>query len=47
ALTEERILHAAKIAAQECSPIDDARGAAWYRRRMVEVLVKRGIESIQ
>lgn len=47
ALTEERILQAAKTAAQECSPIDDVRGAAWYRRRMVEVLVKRGIQSIQ
>jgi len=47
ALTEERIVHAAKIAAQECSPIDDVRGAAWYRRRMVVVLVKRGIKLIQ
>jgi len=46
-LTEERILQAAKIAGEECSPIDDVRGAAWYRRRMVEVLLKRGIKSIQ
>ena len=46
-LTEETIAHAAKTAAQECSPIDDVRGAAWYRRRMVEVLLKRGIQSIQ
>lgn len=46
-LTEECILQAAKTAAQECSPIDDVRGAAWYRRRMVEVLLKRGIQSIQ
>ncbi|MEK6752035.1 MAG: xanthine dehydrogenase family protein subunit M [Chloroflexota bacterium] len=46
-LTDKRILQAAKTAAQECSPIDDVRGAAWYRRRMVEVLLKRGIKSIQ
>ena len=46
-LTEERILQAAKTAGEECSPIDDVRGAAWYRRRMVEVLLKRGIKSIQ
>ena len=47
ALTEEVILQATKTAAQECSPIDDVRGAAWYRRHMVEVLLKRGIKSIQ
>ena len=47
ALTEEVILQATKTAAQECSPIDDVRGAAWYRRRMVVVLVKRGIKLIQ
>jgi carbon-monoxide dehydrogenase medium subunit len=46
-LIEERIAQSATTAAQECSPIDDVRGAAWYRRRMVEVLVKRGIKSIQ
>lgn len=45
-LTDERILQAAKISAEECSPISDVRGAAWYRRRMVEVLVKRGINTI-
>ena len=46
-LTEEHIAQSAKTAAQECSPIDDVRGEAWYRRCMVEVLVKRGIKSIQ
>jgi len=32
---------AAKAAAQEADPIDDLRGSAWYRRRVIEVLVKR------
>lgn len=45
-LTKECIAQAAQIAAEECSPIDDVRGLAWYRRRMVEVLVKRGINRI-
>lgn len=40
-LTEKRIAQAAKTAAEECSPIDDVRGSAWYRKRMVEVLVNR------
>ena len=46
ALTGERVNQAAQISAQECSPISDVRGAAWYRRRMAEVLVKRGINTI-
>lgn len=46
ALTGERISHAAQVSAQECSPISDVRGAAWYRRRMAEVLVRRSINTI-
>jgi carbon-monoxide dehydrogenase medium subunit len=44
-LTEEQIAQAAQISAEECSPISDVRGAAWYRKRMIEVLVRRGIEA--
>ncbi|HQU35703.1 MAG TPA: xanthine dehydrogenase family protein subunit M [Anaerolineales bacterium] len=44
-LTDELIRQAAKISAEACSPISDTRGAAWYRKRMVEVLVRRGIEA--
>ncbi|MBM4424900.1 MAG: xanthine dehydrogenase family protein subunit M [Chloroflexi bacterium] len=42
----ERIDRAAKIAAEEAQPIDDVRGAVWYRRKMVEVLVRRGLTAI-
>ena len=32
---------AGKVAAEECKARDSVRGEAWYRRAMVEVLVKR------
>jgi len=42
-LTPSLIGEAAREAAKECSPIDDIRGSAAYRRRMVEVLVRRTV----
>ena len=45
-LAAERIDRAAKIAAEEAKPIDDVRGSAWYRRRMVAVLTRRGLETL-
>lgn len=44
-LNEKVIAEAAKIASQECEPIDDHRASALYRRMMVEVLVKRAIQQ--
>ena len=42
-LTPTQIARAAERAASECRPITDAKGTAWYRRQMVEVLVRRGL----
>ncbi len=44
--TPDRIEQAARIAAEEAQPIDDVRGAAWYRRKMIEVLTHRGLLAI-
>jgi carbon-monoxide dehydrogenase medium subunit len=43
-LTSDRISLVARTASEECSPIDDVRGSAWYRQRMVEVLTRRGLK---
>lgn len=40
-LTPTIISEAAHLAAEASSPIDDIRGSAAYRRRMVEVFVRR------
>lgn len=46
ALNTTIINAAATAAAAQSRPIDDFRASAAYRRRMVEVLVKRGLEHI-
>jgi carbon-monoxide dehydrogenase medium subunit len=43
--TEAAISEAARIACEECSPIDDLRGSGAYRRRMVGVYVKRMLQN--
>ena len=45
-LSASNIAAAATAAAVAASPIDDFRASAAYRRRMVEVLVTRGLEQI-
>jgi carbon-monoxide dehydrogenase medium subunit len=44
--SEDRIARAAVLAAEACSPIDDLRAPAWYRRRIVEVLTRRGLAAL-
>lgn len=46
-LTAERIVEAARVAAEEAKPIDDVRSSAWYRRQMVEVLTKRQLMALR
>jgi len=45
--TPERIARTAHIAAQESQPIDDVRGASWYRRHMIEVMTRRGLSDLR
>ncbi|MEE9199075.1 MAG: xanthine dehydrogenase family protein subunit M, partial [Dehalococcoidia bacterium] len=42
--TPNLLAGASAIAKEECSPIDDIRGTASYRRAMIEVLVRRTLE---
>ncbi len=45
-LTSDRIDRAARLAAESSTPIDDAGGSAWYRRRMVEVATRRALQQM-
>ena len=46
-LTAELMREAGEMAASECVPIDDIRGSAWYRKRMVKVHVRRNLEALR
>jgi len=43
---EDLVKEAAREASREASPIDDHRASAEYRRLMVEVLVRRGLQQM-
>lgn len=42
---ETNLKESARVAAEECSPIDDLRASANYRKRMVNVLARRMLEQ--
>ena len=46
-LSDGAIATAATVAAKEARPIDDFRAGGAYRRRMVETLVKRGLNEMR
>jgi carbon-monoxide dehydrogenase medium subunit len=41
AIGQDLIAQATASVAQQCLPIDDVRGSAWYRRQLVEALLAR------
>ena len=45
-LTDESIAQAARLSTEATRPIDDVRGSADYRRRVVEVLVRRLLAKV-
>ena len=44
-LDDDRIREAARLAAEEAQPRDDARGSAEYKRNVVRVFVERGLRK--
>jgi CO/xanthine dehydrogenase FAD-binding subunit len=45
-LDEAAIAEAAAAAAEECEPFTDAIASEWYRRRMVDVYVRRALAQV-
>ncbi|HSK96141.1 MAG TPA: xanthine dehydrogenase family protein subunit M, partial [Euzebyales bacterium] len=46
-LDDEAVAHVSRGYAQGITPMSDARGSAWYRRRMIEVFVRRALEELR
>ncbi|OPY64251.1 MAG: 6-hydroxypseudooxynicotine dehydrogenase complex subunit alpha [Syntrophorhabdaceae bacterium PtaU1.Bin034] len=42
-LSESAVQAAARVASDEAKPLDDVRASAWYRKKMVDVVVRRTI----
>lgn len=45
-ITAKQIEQAARLAADESSPIDDVRASAWYRKAVTEALTRRALLSV-
>ena len=41
---EKLITEAARLASEEADPVEDLRGPVWYKRRIIKVLVERGLK---
>ena len=44
-LNAQVVTEAARLAAEDASPIDDVRATAWYRRHLIQVYVRRLLEN--
>jgi carbon-monoxide dehydrogenase medium subunit len=47
ALTDELAAAIADEYARTLDPLTDVRGSAWYRREMIRVFVKRGLQEVR
>lgn len=45
-VTSDAIERAGALAAEQCDPIGDVRGSAWYKRRMADVFTRRAVERV-
>lgn len=45
-ITDESIEAAGDLAKEQCDPIGDARGSAWYKRRMAKEITQRAIRQV-
>lgn len=44
-ISDDAIERAGELAESQCDPIGDARGSAWYKQRMANVITKRAIRK--
>lgn len=44
-ITDDLLDQCARVAAEEAAPIDDVYGSAWYKKHIVEVMVRRGLKQ--
>jgi carbon-monoxide dehydrogenase medium subunit len=45
-VTEAAIEAAGELATEQCDPVGDARGSAWYKRRMAGEFTERALAEV-
>lgn len=45
-VTEDAIVAAGELATEQCDPVGDARGSAWYKRRMAGEFTERALAQV-